>query len=57
LSWNEWCIMKLRYRKIRRFISFKWLILTYLAQGATWEEADWIAKSVTYGWNWGKDDE
>jgi len=49
--------MKLRYRKIRRFISFKWLILTYLAQGATWEEADWIAKSVTYGWNWGKDDE
>jgi len=49
--------MKLRYRKIRRFISFKWLILTYWAQGATWEDADHLAKSVTYGWNWGKDDE
>lgn len=49
--------MKLSYIKLRRFISCKWLTLKYYLQGGTWKEADHVARSVTYGWNWGKDDE
>ena len=43
--------MKLRYRKIRRWISYNWLVLKYQYQGSSLEEAKHVAKSVVYGWN------
>lgn len=48
--------MKLRYIKIRKWISLKWLTADYWLSGATWQEADHVARSVVYGCNWGKDD-
>lgn len=33
------------------------LAVRYWVQGATWEEADHVARSVVYGWNWGRGDD
>jgi len=48
--------MKLRYIKIKRWILCKLFSISYWLQGSTWQEADHVARSVVYGWNWGKDD-